>query len=54
MTKEEGVKAPKNHDELERLLESINSSEDGAEALSMKLDLMLRLLLEIRDGVRLP
>jgi hypothetical protein len=46
------VKAPRTAEQLNDLLDSINSREDGAEALSLKLDLMLRILLEIRNNLR--
>jgi hypothetical protein len=50
------LKAPKTARELERMIQSIESEgdvdSDGTDALNKKLDLMLHLLLEIRNNLR--
>ena len=48
------AKAPKTASELERMIDSIDSGKglDGLEALNEKFDLMLRILLEIRNNLR--
>jgi len=48
------AKAPKTASELERMIESIDSGKDsdGLEALNEKFDLMLHILLEIRNNLR--
>ena len=48
------MKAPKTASELEQMIEPIDSGEDSdrLEALNKKFDLMLHLLLEIRNNLR--
>jgi hypothetical protein len=48
------LKVPKTTSELEHMIKSIESSSDadGLEPLSKKFDLMLHLLLEIRNNLR--
>jgi hypothetical protein len=52
--KEQQLKVPKTTSELEHMIKSIESSSDadGLEPLSKKFDLMLHLLLEIRNNLR--